>query len=365
MNRVFGNFTGAFADGAILFPLIIILSNINGFSLGVLLLSAGVIYFISGFVFRIPISVQPLKSVAIAAIALGASMVEVRLSGFLLGAILLSFTIVDVNSFAKRIPRSIIHGIQLSLGIILILKGFESGLKPFSNLNLFLLIISVGLVLFFSGKSIPILGAIAVGGFILALRGSGRVEPIVSTNNSILRLSMILYLVIPQLILTSANSVVATADVARHYFGDQSKLVTPKRLLTSIGIGNILSSLIGGLPFCHGSGGLTAHYRGGARDWWSNLIIGFALIILATVEFYVGGLGIYYPSFLLGLLLIFTGVFHIKLAAPTWNLKSERLRLIAMGIVTVLTQNLLWAIIVGILPELDRFMPLKLSRRVS
>ena len=36
--------------------------------------------------------------------------------------------------------------------------------------------------------------------------------------------------------------------------------------------------LLGGMPMCHGSGGLTAHYRAGARSWRMGLWIGLPLL---------------------------------------------------------------------------------------
>ena len=65
--KLANNIMGAFADGAVLFPLLITLSTQNGMNLSYLLLSAGLAYVVSGYVFRVPMSVQPLKSIAIAA----------------------------------------------------------------------------------------------------------------------------------------------------------------------------------------------------------------------------------------------------------------------------------------------------------
>ena len=73
-------------------------------------------------------------------------------------------------------------------------------------------------------------------------------------------------------------------------------------------IANFLSFLLGGMPLCHGAGGLAAHYRFGARTAGSNLMIGTIFIVLAVF------LGIHsiavvnlIPLSVLGILLIFAG----------------------------------------------------------
>jgi len=40
----------------------------------------------------------------------------------------------------------------------------------------------------------------------------------------------------------------------------------------------VVSALAGGMPMCHGAGGLTAHYRLGARRAGMNLLLGSSLV---------------------------------------------------------------------------------------
>ena len=51
--------------------------------------SAGIIYVLSGLWFRVPMPVQPLKAIAIAAVVSGASYLEVRWAGAVVGLELL------------------------------------------------------------------------------------------------------------------------------------------------------------------------------------------------------------------------------------------------------------------------------------
>lgn len=71
-------------------------------------------------------------------------------------------------------------------------------------------------------------------------------------------------LVFPQLPLTFANSCLATADVARTYFGARAERVKPGRLALNLGVAKLVAGAICGMPVCHGAGGMTAHRSFGA-----------------------------------------------------------------------------------------------------
>lgn len=359
-----GDFFAAFADGAILFPLLATLTSLQGFSGSWLLLSAGIMYIISGWFFQVPMSVQPLKSIAIAAISVGASATEVRLSGGLLGLFCLCLTFYDVNTIAKKIPVSLIHGVQAALGVILIFQGYKLGF------NLYVIALVVLMMLVPSIKGLTVMGVAATLGVLWAvvfiLKNNSidnAIFPVSTTMTSAfllqgsLRWGIIGSLLLPQMALTLANSVVGTADVCHRYFPPANK-VTVRNLLTSIGLGNIISALVGGLPFCHGAGGVTAHYKAGARHWSMNLVIGIFILTLAGISFYQGQVIIQFSPILLSALLISTGLMHLKLALPTWNSSVEkfenRFQLIGMIIAVMLTRNILWALGCGALIELFR-----------
>ncbi len=161
-----------------------------------------------------------------------------------------------------------IHSLQMGLGIVLISKGLGDF---FHNQVYFTMVTGVGLSLFIilimHLSSKPIVGLLAIFGLFWCLWEPISDDAVATPFNEIqeaLRFDVILALILPQIVLTLANSVIATQDVAKRYFKEQASQVTADRLLYSIGFGNILTSLIGGLPFCHGAGGLTAHVKGGS-----------------------------------------------------------------------------------------------------
>ena len=131
---------------------------------------------------------------------------------------------------------------------------------------------------------------------------------------------------IPQLPLTFANSCLATADVSKSYFGEAARRVRPGRLALSLGTANLFSGAIGGMPVCHGAGGMTAHRRFGARTGAAPLFMGTTL--LATALLLGSGLAAVLAAFplpILAALLAAAGLLHIGLlrdleGAPAWAL---------------------------------------------
>ncbi len=368
MGKEIGNFWGAFADGAILFPLIATLSSSSGYSSTVLFFTAGVLYILAGLYFKIPMPVQPLKAISVAAVVNGASFTEVRLAGALIGLFCLGLLFFHVEKFSNRIPTFLIHGIQLGLGCMLIRKAIDSGIPlfyhPLDHVSLVILMAVVASLIASKITSFSTLGLLAAMAALFAISQN----PISSSNSHFIddntvRWNLILTLVLPQIILTMANSVIATPDAAKRYFGDKASKVTLRSLLTSLGIGNILMSLIGGLPFCHGSGGMTAHVRGGSYHGRSNFYIGLFLIVLSAIQYFSKHIVLVYPPLFLCVLLGTVGFYHLQLAKPSWNDSNARVELIAMGATAFLTQNLIDSLLAGVIIAFAK--PLFFARKVS
>ncbi|MCB0403922.1 MAG: putative sulfate/molybdate transporter [Bdellovibrionales bacterium] len=346
MGSSWRNIPGAFADGAILFPILAALSMSTDLGPARLLVSTGVAYLAAALVFRIPMPIQPLKSVAIAAIALGASGTEVRVAGALVGLVCIALLLANPNEMAGKIPISLIHGVQMALGFLLVLKGMSflgRSLPPVTNIAVLVLI--AGILIGAEMSWFPLLGVMGLSGMVLGLMGGSEVVPEVA-HSPHFRWEVLAALVLPQLVLTLSNSVVATHEVAKRYYGKRAERATPYNLLASIGAGNVISAAIGGLPFCHGSGGLTAHYRAGSTHWISNVVIG--LTILALAWGYGNAFQLVFPVPLLAALLVSVGIFHARLAAPSWAERHSRLVVVTMGLTAVLTQNMLWVMIAGV-----------------
>ncbi len=156
-------------------------------------------------------------------------------------------------------------------------------------------------------------------------------------------------LVIPQIPLTLGNATVATCDAARTYFNDQARRVTPRALVTSMGLANLIAGLFSAMPMCHGAGGLTAHYKLGARTGGANLMIG-GLLLICGLLFGSTSLSLLslIPLSVLGVLLSIVGIYHVFLIR---DLTTGRPVVVAgtIALVTIISGNFLYGFVAGIL----------------
>ena len=112
---------------------------------------------------------------------------------------------------------------------------------------------------------------------------------------------------IPQIPLTTLNSVIAVCALSADLFPDRP--AGPRRVATSVGLMNLLCCPFGAMPMCHGAGGLAAQYRFGGRTGGSVVILGVGKMALALL--FGGSLLVWlqaYPRSVLGVLLIFSGL---------------------------------------------------------
>jgi SulP family sulfate permease len=115
-------------------------------------------------------------------------------------------------------------------------------------------------------------------------------------------------LVLPQLPMTMGNAVIAYTDLSAEYFPEKSSKLTNRKACVSMALANFFSFSLGGMPLCHGAGGLAAHYRFGARTAGSNVMIGVLFMGLAII-FGNSIVQVFnlIPMSILGVLLIFAG----------------------------------------------------------
>lgn len=117
---------------------------------------------------------------------------------------------------------------------------------------------------------------------------------------------------LPQLPLTTLNSVISVCSLAARLFPDrvhESTFVTRKSVATSVGAMNVLGCFFGAMPSCHGAGGLSGQFKFGARSGASIFALGMVKIVLVLS---LGGNNIMnainaFPRSLLGALLALSG----------------------------------------------------------
>jgi hypothetical protein len=318
---------GAFADVGVLVPIAVALIVTNGLSPTAVLLPAGLLYVAAAGVYRLPVPVQPLKAFGAIAIAQGLGMDAIAAGALLMGVIFLILGGTGLIDWAARaFPRPLIRGVQLTVGLLFLKIAYTLVTDPPAAfvdhsmdrpwlVGLSLTCAFVALAL----RRHPIaLALVAVAVVTVAIRAEG-----FAWGPSSIALPQIdvatfvaafVVLVIPQLPLTFANSCLATADAAKTYFGEAAKRVRPGRLATTLGAANLFAGAIGGMPVCHGAGGMTAHRAFGARTGAAPAVIGATLLVLAVV--FGAGLAALLTAFplpILAGLLAVSGLLHIAL----------------------------------------------------
>lgn len=353
--------SGAVADLGVLVPIAVALIVTNGLSPTAVLLPAGLLYVVSGLVYRVPVPVQPLKAFGAIAIANGLGADEVAAGGIIMGATFVALGSLGLLDRVARIfPRPLIRGIQLSVGLLFCKLAWELASDPpvlFTDHDLptwWLVggaaVVAAAAYALRQHAVTLVLVAVATAAIVLAHDGHLAVGPsalqVPAINLDVLATAAVV-LVIPQLPLTFANACLATADVARTYYGNRADRVTPNRLALSLGTANIVAGSMSGMPVCHGAGGMTAHRSFGARTGGAPVAVGAVLVLLALgLGTSLAGLLTGFPIPILAGLLTVAGLLHVTLLRDLrggwdWTLA------IAVG-VTGLVANLAVALVAGL-----------------
>ncbi|MFT5727384.1 MAG: SulP family sulfate permease [Desulforhopalus sp.] len=380
-NRM--EFSGSLGDLGTLLPLTMGMIMVNGMSTTGVFFTIGLFYICSGLYFGVPVPVQPMKAISSYAIATGVSASQI--SGAAALTCLLLFIIGisgSINLIGKIVPKSVIRGIQLSTGTLLMMQGIRlitgqssqqlaagSG-EPFFNIVSFgpvpvgicfgIVGTLIVLTLMHNKKYPAALVLIATGfitGLLFAKPGTLAEMTLGFQLPELLPFGLptqpdlviaFFVLVLPQLPMTIGNAIIANADLSKEYFGEKSHKVTYKTTTLSMAFANGICFLLGGIPLCHGAGGLAAHYKFGARTGGSNIIIG--AIFLCTALF-LGhhALSILHllPLSILGVLLVFAGG-QLSLSIIDMMARKE-LFVIVLILSITLTTNLSWGFAVGLI----------------
>ena len=373
---------GSLGDLGTLLPIAIGMILINRIDPVGLFFSVGLFFILSGIYFGVTVPVQPMKVVGAYAIATALSPDEITASGLILGLLLLGIGATGLVSLLGRIiPLPVVRGVQLSTGVLLMAQGvrfmigsskfqlLQNAAEPFLRLQR-LGPVPLGVVIGVAGGLLTLwlLENRKVPAGLLVVVGGAAFGAVFGTREGFDTLQIGLYLpswlpygiptgadfsfallalVLPQIPMTIGNAVVAYSDLSKTYFGDESERVTYKGATVSMGIANLATFLVGGMPLCHGAGGLAAHYRFGARTAGSNLVIGGVFLAMAV---FLGPHAVavihLLPMAVLGVLLLFAGG---QLSLTIIDLRERKDLFIALLILGItLASNLAGGFIAGV-----------------
>jgi MFS superfamily sulfate permease-like transporter len=160
-----------------------------------------------------------------------------------------------------------------------------------------------------------------------------------------------LVLSLPQLPLTLGNAVIAIHEENNRLFPDRP--VTEDGVARSTGLVNLIAFLFGGIPICHGAGGMAGHVAFGARTGGAPIILG-SLLLVSTV-FFSGSVATLFeviPSPVLGVILFLTGA---QLALGSGDPSQDKIeRFITVATAAFSVWNVALAFVAGLLFSLLR-----------
>lgn len=291
LHALSGEVSGAFADLGTFLPLAIGVLAVGSAEPAGLLVGFGLFALAVALVYRRPVPVQPMKAVAALAIVGGLSAGEMAASGLLIGlALLLLAGFGLIERISRFLPQSVLAGIQLGLGGILLLLGLELvWAEPVIGVAALAALLVLQFTPLRSFSCLLLLVAALGGTLAWALLGAGAPLPALTPGFALPALALPAStdflgaaegVFLPQLALTVTNAVLVTAVIAGELFPKDRDRLTPRRLAVSSGALNLLLAPFGALPMCHGAGGLVAQHRFGARTGLAPAIFGAACLAL-------------------------------------------------------------------------------------
>lgn len=318
---------GAFGDVGTLIPFALIYFSALNFNPGILF-SFGAAYICLGLYFRTPVPAQPMKAIG-TAVATQAGMLTPGMiwgAGLFTGVfwvvLALTGTVQFVSSLVKK---PVVKGIILGLSLSFLIKGTEAIISaPLIGL--------AGLALtwiFAKNKKVPVIFLLLAFGVAAALLR----KPVLLNELLLVRphlqfptirlfpyswtelIKGAMLLALPQVPMTLGNGIIAMA--AKNNEAYPSRPVTEREVAMSTGLMNLFSQAVGGVPMCHGAGGMAAHQRFGARSGGATVIFGTLLLFLAL--FFSHSMPLFFefiPPAVLGVMMIFVGV---ELAGSAWE----------------------------------------------
>ena len=353
---------GAFGDLGTLIPFVVGYIGVLGMDPGAVLLPLGLAMVACGVYYRTPFPVQPMKAIAAIAITQSAQTAVITPSA-VVGAALATgviWLLLGLTGAAGRlagyVPKAVTTGIVLGLGLGFVVDGLGmmAGHWPIAAVGLgltlallrsrrvpamFVLLLFgaiCGAVLDPAAMRALLSGAIEAEAPGFALAEIGWNDLVVGT----------LFLALPQLPLTLGNAVIAIRDENNRLFPDRP--VSERGVAISTGLINLAGATIGGIPMCHGAGGMAGHVAFGARSGGALVIVGTILTVLAVL---FGGsveaLFRLFPAAILGVILAITGG-QLVLASRVVERRGAEL-VVALATAAVASWNVGAAFVVGLI----------------
>ncbi len=288
---------GAFGDLGTLLPFALAyIAVVRVPPLGMLLAFGGSMIAV-GLYYRTPVPVQPMKAIGAAAATQAAQLVSITpqavyAATLVTGLVWLALAASGlIQRLATLVPRPVSVGIVLGLGFAFMLEGLKMMALGWTlaaaGLTLVLLLLDnrrvpamFALLAFGAGSALmldpTLVGELAQLHVSLHLPHFALAH--LSWNDAFIGL---VFLALPQLPLTFGNAVLGVVEANNREFAGRP--VDARKVALSTGLMNAAGAVVGGVPMCHGAGGLAAHVRFGARTGGALVILGSVLVLVALL----------------------------------------------------------------------------------
>jgi MFS superfamily sulfate permease-like transporter len=342
--------SGAFGDLGTLVPFLLAYISVLRIDPAGILLTFGIAMIVVGLVYRTPFPVQPMKAIGTVAATHTAAGVVLTAGTFHLAALLtgLVWLAIGASGAVQRLVRlvspAVCYGVILGLGIALMLEAVKLMAASWwiavpALLGTFVLLsrrrFPVMLLLLALGACLALLQRPDLAAALAAAPVGFRLPALTLGGLAGSQLAVAtLVLVLPQLPLTFGNALVAIVEENNRLFPERP--VTASRVAISTGLMNLFAGALGGVPMCHGAGGMAGHVRFGARTGGAPIILGTLLVVAAL--FFSGavetGLTLF-PAPILGVILFVAGSQLALGVCDGWQKKDDRFVLIVVAALSI------------------------------
>jgi MFS superfamily sulfate permease-like transporter len=288
---------GAFGDLGTLLPFVLAyIAVVKVDPLGILF-GFGAAMIGVGLYYKTPVPVQPMKAIGAAAATQAAQLATITPQAVFAGGLAtgLFWLALGATGLAERIsklvPRPVATGIVLGLGFAFMLEGVKmmAGGWTVAGIGLLLALLLLG------NRVVPAMLALLAYGAAAAFA----VHPELANELAAIRphfrlpsfalasigwtdaAAGVLVLALPQLPLTFGNAILAIKEENNRLF--PARRISERALSLSTGLVNVFGAAVGGVPMCHGAGGMAGHTRFGARTGGAVVILGAILCLLGLL----------------------------------------------------------------------------------
>ena len=355
-----GEFSGSLGDVGTDLPLLLAMIAAAGLDGGSVFIVFGLLQIVTGLVYGLPMPMQPLKAMAVIVITGDISASVLAGGGISIGLVMLVLALAGALGWLVRmIPKAVVRGVQVGLGLKLARLSIGDYAAGDGAAGWAVAAACFAAVLALRGNkrlppAVPVLAAGLAWAVAKGIDGAafssapGIHHPILQPVTMADLWTGFLLLALPQLPLSLSNSVIATHQTINDLF--PGRRVTVRKIGISYAMANLFAPWLGGIPVCHGCGGLAGHHAMGGRTGGSTVIYGSLYLGAGLLLGDAAGLVVsVFPRPVLGAVLL---VESLALMMLSRDMAGERRDFLLMLIVAVLALAAPQGFLVGMLAGL-------------